>query len=55
MPKLYIIGSSSKGNGYIIEGEKECLLLECGRPFSDFLKMFNYKISDWVAVLCSHR
>ena len=55
MPKLYVIGSSSKGNGYIIQGKYESLLLECGRPFSEFLKMFNYKISDWVAVLCSHR
>ena len=55
MPKLYIIGSSSKGNGYIIEGEKECLLLECGRPFSEFLKAHNYDISNFIGVLASHR
>ena len=55
MPKLYVIGSSSKGNGYIIEGEKECLLLECGRPFSEFLTAHDYDISNFIGVLISHR
>ena len=55
MPKLYVIGSSSKGNGYIIQGKYESLLLECGRPFSEFLKASDYDMSSFVGVLVSHR
>lgn len=30
--KLHILGSSSSGNGYILEASDEALILECGEP-----------------------
>ena len=47
-------GSSSKGNGYLLEGEKETLLIEAGLPISRVRKA----VPDWskvVGCLISHR
>lgn len=47
-------GSSSKGNGYLLEGEKETLLIEAGLPISRVRKA----VPDWsrvVGCIISHR
>ena len=55
MAKLTILGSGSRGNCIIIDNEGRKLLVECGVPYRQILSSTNYKISDWVAALCSHR
>jgi phosphoribosyl 1,2-cyclic phosphodiesterase len=52
--KLHIIGSSSHGNAYILEGEKETLLLECGVHFQDIKKALNFNLHNVVGCLVSH-
>lgn len=52
--KLHVLGSSSKGNGYILEGKSQTLLLECGLPLKDVKEALNFELSKVVGVLCSH-
>lgn len=52
--KLKVLGSSSSGNGYILEGEKETLLIEAGVPVS----LVRKRVEDFrtiVGCLVSHR
>jgi len=41
---LKVLGSSSKGNCFILENEEESLIIECGIPFLEIKKGlgFNY-------------
>ena len=32
--ELTVIGSSSEGNAYVLQNEREALLLEAGKPFN---------------------
>ena len=52
--KLKIINSCSKGNAYILETEKEALLLECGVGFPLIKKALNFDISKVVGCLVTH-
>lgn len=52
--KLHVLGSNSKGNGYILEGKSETLLLECGLPLKDMKEALNFDLSNVVGALCSH-
>lgn len=54
MFKLKCFGSSSSGNGYILENENEALLIECGCRFMDCKKAMNFQISKIVGCLISH-
>lgn len=54
MCKLKVVGSSSKGNSYIIETSNESLILELGCKWSEVLEMLDYKIDKIVGVLLSH-
>lgn len=52
--RMICYGSSSKGNGYLLEGEKETLLIEAGLPISRVRKA----VPDWsrvVGCIISHR
>jgi phosphoribosyl 1,2-cyclic phosphodiesterase len=51
--KLKVLGSGSKGNCYIIQGEQS-LLLECGIKWEDILKGLDYQIGN-VSCLISHQ
>lgn len=42
---LKIIGSSSKGNAYILESENEALLIECGVQFKKIQEAINFDIN----------
>lgn len=52
--ELKILGSSSKGNSYILDNGKEALAIECGVPFKEVQKTVNFDISRIVGVIISH-
>lgn len=52
--QLKILGSSSKGNCYLLDNGKECLMIECGVAFKDVQKAVNFDISRIGGVLISH-
>lgn len=52
--KLIVIGSSSKGNGYILKSEKEVLLIEAGVSIKLVKEALNYDLENVVGCLISH-
>ena len=42
--ELKILGSSSSGNGYILEGETSALIIEAGVPLDKAKKALNFDI-----------
>lgn len=52
--KLKVINSGSKGNGYALITGEEILLLECGVPAKEMLKVIAYQTSKVVGCLISH-
>ena len=54
MGKITCIGSSSKGNGYILDDGESQLIIELGCRFEDYLKVLDYKISDVCGCLVTH-
>lgn len=51
---LKIIGSNSKGNGYLLEGSTCSLLVEAGMPFADFNKMHSLPLSKLAGCIVTH-
>ncbi|MBI9060158.1 MAG: hypothetical protein JEZ01_20490 [Labilibaculum sp.] len=51
---LKILGSSSKGNCYILKTSKETLILECGLNYKEIQKGLNFELSNIVGCLVSH-
>lgn len=51
---LKVLGSSSKGNCYILENESEALLIECGVKFSIVKEYLNFKLNKVVGCLLTH-
>ncbi len=49
--KIEVFGSSSKGNGYLID---DTLVIECGISSKEILKAVNYDINKIEAVLITH-
>lgn len=52
--KLLTLGSSSRGNSYILKGENETLIIEAGVPLSLVKKALDFDLSSVVAVIVSH-
>ena len=52
--ELKILGSSSKGNCYLLDNGDDCLMIECGIPFKDVQKAVNFGISRIAGVIISH-
>jgi phosphoribosyl 1,2-cyclic phosphodiesterase len=52
--ELIVIGSSSKGNCYLLKGEKESLIIECGVPMQEIKKALDFDLSEVVGCLVSH-
>lgn len=52
--KLKVLGSSSKGNSYILEAENEALILEAGINFNEVKKALDFNISKIRGVCISH-
>lgn len=53
--ELKVLGSSSSGNGYVIENDKEALLIEAGVRIADFKKAIGYKLGKVVGCLVTHQ
>ena len=51
---LKILGSSSKGNSYILKADNETLLLECGVSFKQIQKGLDFNLLGIVGCLVSH-
>lgn len=53
--QLKIVNSNSEGNAYILENEKEALLIECGVNFNKRVKpALNFNIAKVVGCLVTH-
>lgn len=52
--KLYVCGSSSKGNCYIVESEAGMIILDCGVAFREVQKQLNFNFKNLIGVLVTH-
>lgn len=52
--RLHVIGSSSAGNGYVLDNGTEALVIECGVPLSDVKKALGFNISMIMGAIISH-
>ena len=52
--QLKILGSSSKGNCYILENDNEALIIECGVRIADIKKALCFSFSKVAGCLCTH-
>lgn len=52
--QLKIIGTGSSGNCYILENEKEALIIELGLNFSKIKEALNFDLSKVVGAIISH-
>lgn len=52
--KLYVCGSSSKGNCYIVESKAGKLILDCGINFREVQKELQFNFNNLIGVLVTH-
>lgn len=52
--KLKVLGSGSSGNCYLLQNEKETLILECGLPWKTILKGLAFNLNNVVGCLVTH-
>jgi phosphoribosyl 1,2-cyclic phosphodiesterase len=52
--KLKVLGSSSRGNGYVIQDENEALIIEAGVSLAKAKQALDFNISKVAGVLISH-
>ncbi len=52
--KLTILGSSSKGNCYILENDTEALIIECGVNIKEVKQALNFNLKKVVGCLMTH-
>ncbi|SMC17294.1 Phosphoribosyl 1,2-cyclic phosphodiesterase [Clostridium acidisoli DSM 12555] len=52
--KLKVLGSGSSGNCYVLQNEKETLIIECGLPYKTILKGLNFNLISVVGCLVTH-
>lgn len=52
--RLNVVGSSSKGNGYLLTCNNQNLILECGMPVKDVLSRLNWRLENVVGCLVTH-
>lgn len=52
--QLRCLGSSSLGNCYLLENDRECLVLEAGLPFKKIKEALDFNISKIVGLLVTH-
>lgn len=53
--RLFVIGSGSSGNCYLLENETECLVIEAGLPYSEVKKAIDFQTRKIVGVVVSHK
>lgn len=52
--KLYIVGSSSHGNCYLLYNAGECLIIEAGVPFKELNRLPFFDLSKVVGCIITH-
>jgi phosphoribosyl 1,2-cyclic phosphodiesterase len=52
--KLKVLGSSSKGNGYLVYNKVSCLIIEAGVPLKDVKKALDFDTSIIKGCIVSH-
>jgi phosphoribosyl 1,2-cyclic phosphodiesterase len=52
--ELIILGSSSRGNGYILSNDSEALVIECGQPLLEVKKELDFNVNKVVGAIVSH-
>ncbi|AVR47225.1 MBL fold metallo-hydrolase [Christiangramia fulva] len=52
--KLKVVATGSKGNCYLLQGEKETLMIECGVNIREIKKALHFDFSKLSAVLVTH-
>lgn len=52
--QLKIIATGSQGNAYILENEREALLIECGVSFDKIKKAIDFNVSKIVGCIVTH-
>jgi phosphoribosyl 1,2-cyclic phosphodiesterase len=52
--KLKVLGSDSGGNCYLLQGDKETLILEAGLKFKEIKKGLGFNLSNVVGCLVTH-
>ena len=52
--KLQVIGSSSRGNCYILHDESQALIIEAGVRFKEIQKAVNFRLDHIVGCIVSH-
>lgn len=52
--ELKVIGTGSKGNAYLLENEKEALLIECGVNIMDIKAALNFNLKKLVGCIVTH-
>lgn len=52
--ELHVIGTGSKGNCYLLESEKETLIIECGVQASEIKKALNFNLHKVVGCILTH-
>ncbi|MDU6263768.1 MAG: MBL fold metallo-hydrolase [Anaerocolumna aminovalerica] len=52
--KFRCLGSGSSGNCYLLEGERECLVIEAGLPFKIVKQAIDFEVGKIMGVLVSH-
>lgn len=52
--ELKIINSNSNGNAYILENDREALLIECGVSFSQIKKAIDFNLNKVVGCILTH-
>lgn len=51
---LHVLGSSSAGNGYILDAEDGALVIEAGMPLHEVLRMTGYRLPHIKGCVVSH-
>lgn len=51
---LKVIGTGSKGNAYVLENEREALLIECGVRMADIKYSLKFKLSKLAGCIVTH-
>jgi phosphoribosyl 1,2-cyclic phosphodiesterase len=54
MTKIKVLGSSSAGNGYLIESDNSKLILELGCNWKKYLSAMNFELENCVGALVTH-
>lgn len=54
MMKLTVIGSSSRGNSYVLDNGSEALVIECGEPLIEVKKVLDFRVDRITACIVTH-